>query len=425
MISGGRSLRADRTINRQHTPDMDQRNLRTRRRVLLLTQNLGVWGAQRQLVELAKGLDRKLFDVRVGTLTLGGPLTAELEERGIPIVDFERRWRWDLSPIWRLVRYAREQAIDILHSFMFLPNFYSRFAGRLAATPVVISSLRATGHEIDGWPRYFLDIATCFLCDTMIANSSAGAMHYTRHGGLRSRIVVIPNGFNPTRTAVPVDTRALTERHTLGRFAHRIGMVGALAPRKDQALLIRAFQRIVQTRPCTGLVLAGDGTRRAQLESLVQSLGLADRVVFLGTVNPQALYPLLDVYVQASALGEGISNSLLEAMAHGLPTVATDVGGNAEVVVDGITGHLVPPADPNRLAAVLLDLVSDRQRRQRMGQAGRERVLTTFSIDAMVAATQNVYERLLAGVLRAAQLKIAAAPAHSEETPSACSSSAS
>src|SRR5438046_7871634 len=107
MISGGRSLRADRTIGRPYTPDMDQRNLRTRRRVLLLTQNLGVWGAQRQLVELAKGLDRKLFDVRVGTLTLGGPLTAELEEGGIPIVDFEGRWRWDLSAIWLLLRYAR------------------------------------------------------------------------------------------------------------------------------------------------------------------------------------------------------------------------------------------------------------------------------------------------------------------------------
>src|SRR5437870_10214899 len=136
MKTDGRALHADRTM--QYTADMDQPSIRTRRRVLLLTQNLGVWGAQRQLVELAKGLDRKLFDVRVGTLTLGGPLTAELEERGIPIVDFERRWRWDLSPIWRIARYAREQAIDILHSFMFLPNFYSRFAGRLAATPVVI-----------------------------------------------------------------------------------------------------------------------------------------------------------------------------------------------------------------------------------------------------------------------------------------------
>ena len=109
--------------------------------MLLLTQNLGVWGAQRQLVELAKALDRKRYDVRVGTLTLGGPLRADLEEQGIPIVNFERRWRWDLSPTWRLARYAREQAIDILHSFMFLPNFYCRFAGRLAATPVVISGL--------------------------------------------------------------------------------------------------------------------------------------------------------------------------------------------------------------------------------------------------------------------------------------------
>src|SRR5437016_9069347 len=87
MISRGRRPRTDRTINRQHTPDMDQRKLRTRRLVLLLTQNLGVWGAQRQLVELAKGLDRKRYDVRVGTLTLGGPPTAELEEQDIPIVD--------------------------------------------------------------------------------------------------------------------------------------------------------------------------------------------------------------------------------------------------------------------------------------------------------------------------------------------------
>ena len=404
---------------------MDQRSLRTRRRVLLLTQNLGVWGAQRQLVELAKGLDRKRYDVRVGTLTLGGPLTAELEEEGIPIVDFERRWRWDLSPIWRLARYAREQAIDILHSFMFLPNFYSRFAGRIAATPVVISSLRASGHEIDGWPRYLLDIATCFLCDAMIANSAAGARHYEHHGGLRSRIVLIRNGCNLTRTAVAADGRALAEQYGLGRFAHRIGMVGAFEPRKDQALLVRSLKRIVQARPGTGLVLAGDGAQRPQLESLVHSLGLGPCVAFLGTVRPEALYPLLDVYVQASAFGEGISNSLLEAMAQGLPAVATDVGGNREVVVDGVTGHLVPAADPDRLTAVLLELLSDSAQRQRMGQAGRECILTTFRIDTMVTATQNVYERLLARVLTSGRLQSTAALAHSEEPTVACSNSAS
>jgi len=202
-------------------------------------------------------------------------------------------------------------------------------------------------------------------------------------------------------------------------------MVGAFEPRKDQALLVRSLKRIVQARPGTGLVLAGDGAQRPQLESLVHSLGLGPCVAFLGTVRPEALYPLLDVYVQASALGEGISNSLLEAMAQGLPVVATDVGGNREVVVDGVTGYLTSPGDPDRLAAVLLDLLSDPERRQRMGQAGRERVLTTFSIDAMVTATQNAYERLLAGGRAGARLESAVARAHSEETTSACSSSAS
>ena len=170
---------------------------------------------------------------------------------------------------------------------------------------------------------------------------------------------------------------------------------------------------------------AGDGAQQAQLESLVHSLGLGPCVVFLGTVRPRALYPLLDVYVQASALGEGISNSLLEAMAQGLPVVATDVGGNREVVIDGVTGRLVPAADPDRLTAVLLDLLSDSEQRQRMGRAGRERILTTFRVDTMVTATQNVYEHLFARALTSGRLQSPAARAHSEEPTPACSSSAS
>ena len=148
-------------------------------------------------------------------------------------------------------------------------------------------------------------------------------------------------------------------------------------------------------------------------------------MVFLGMVRPEALYPHLDVYVQASALGEGISNSVLEAMAHALPVVATDVGGNREVVVDGVTGRLVSSADPDRLAAVLLDLLSDPERRHCMGRAGRERILTTFRIDAMVTATHNVYERLLARALTSGRLENTAALAHSEEPTPACSSPAS
>ena len=364
------------------------------RRVLLLTQDLEVWGAQRQLVELAKGLWQKGYDVRVGTLETGGPLTSELNEFGISVEDFSRRWRWDASPISRLATYLRSNAIDIVHSFMFLPNFYTRFAGRLAGTPAVVSSLRSTG--IEGWPRYALDVGTCFMCDVLIANSAAGRDHYVSRGGLRNRIVVVRNGL--AESSARSAAQALDARATLGcgSFGILIGMVAAMEFRKDQALLVRAMQSVVRDKPQAGLVLAGDGSTRCKVEQLVRTLGLESHVTFLGTVRQaQLLYPLLDVYVQASFGEEGTSNSILEAMAHGLPVIATDVGGNREVVVDGRTGILVRKGDVQGLSQAILDLLDHPERRVAMGRAGQERFRTEFSLDVMVSATERVYDRVL------------------------------
>ncbi len=365
-----------------------------RRRILLLSQDLDIWGAQRQIVELAKGLARHHHDVRLGALAADGPLRAELIEHGIPVESFARRWRWDLSPIARLASYLRSQRIEVVHAFMFLPNFYSRLAGRWAGTPAVISSLRSTG--IEGWPRYAADVATCFLCDAMIANSAAGRDHYLRRGGLRSRMAVVRNGWAPRR-AVPEPAAAARRRDWgLQRFRQLIGMVGALEWRKDQRRLIEAMVEISRSAPDTGLVLAGDGSRRRPLGDLAQSLGLGDRVVFLGTLaNPDPLYDLLDVYVQASFEGEGISNSILEAMAHARPVIATDVGGNREVVADQRTGILIPPGDAAALAGGVLALLADDARRQRMGRAGAARVQQEFGLETMIEATESIYDAVL------------------------------
>ncbi len=360
--------------------------------MLLLTQDLNVWGAQRQIIELAKGLDPRRYDVRLGALEPDGPLRSEVEALAIPLVTFPRRWRWDLSPITRLARYLREEAIDIVHSFLFLPNFYARFAGKLARTPAIVSSLRSTG--IEGWPRYAMDVATCFMCDVMIANSAAGRDHYVRRGGLASRIVVVRNGLSLRPDQETNATNALPE--TVKRFEHLVGMIGALEWRKDQQLLIRSLVPVLQSKPRTGLVLAGDGANRPDLERLVVSLGLASHVVFLGTVScPRLLYPLLDVYVQASLDGEGVSNSILEAMAHSRPVIATDVGGNGEVVEHGRTGLIVPAGDATALAKALLSLLSDSEQRERMGRFGLERVRTVFSLEAMITATCSVYGGIL------------------------------
>ncbi|MBI3784919.1 MAG: glycosyltransferase [Deltaproteobacteria bacterium] len=372
-----------------------------RRRLLLLSYDLDVWGAQRQLVELAKGLDPNRYDVRVGTLVPNGPLATELAAARIPVVELERTWRWDLSPLFRLRRYLKSERIDIVHSFLFLPNFYARFAGRLAGTAAVISSLRAVG--IEGWPRFVGDVATCVLCDAMIANSAAGAAHYVAHGGLRSRVVVVRNGFPQLPAADAGAVRQAAREWNLDRFGCRIGMIAALEPRKDQALLVRAFAKVLPFFPDTGLVLAGDGVRRPQIEQRIESLGIAANVVLLGKIQtPHLLHELLDIYVQASASGEGISNSILEAMSHACPVVATDVGGNPEVVLDERTGYIVPAGDVDALADRLRRLLDDADLRRRVGYEGKQRVQTTFSVEQLVAATCEIYDRVLsAAPLRA------------------------
>ena len=365
-------------------------------RLLLFTQDFELCGAQRQLVELAGGLDRARYDVRVCSLVEGGPLAADVSRLGSHIVRFPRRWRWDMTPVLRLASYLRRERIDIVHAFLFLPNFYSRLAGRLAGTPAIISSLRGEG--IEGKGRYVLDVRTCFMCHVLIANSDAGRAHYVGQGGPPDKIQVIRNGINQSRFLPANDLGPHPEPLDFSRFDVVIGMVAAMEERKDHDLLLQAFQALAQARPQlrVGLVLIGDGARRDDLEQQVRTLDLTSRVLFTGRVRcPEHVYPRFDLYAHASKTTEGVSNSILEAMSCALPVVATDVGGNREVVVDGQTGAITPAGDVASFTQALCNLLDHPERRQKMGQAGQDRVHTVFSLEAMVQSTQQVYERLL------------------------------
>jgi glycosyltransferase involved in cell wall biosynthesis len=174
-----------------------------------------------------------------------------------------------------------------------------------------------------------------------------------------------------------------------------VGSVGRFRPQKGYADLLVAMKQVKENAPTARLLLVGDAELQADLEAKAMSLGLDEVVTFAGvrTDVPEIL-TALDVFVLAS-LWEGMPNAILEAMAAGLPVVATAVGGTPEVVVDGVTGLLVPPRDPTALAQAITRLLDDPDLRQRMGRAGRERVLQHFSVEQMVKRTQTLYEQLL------------------------------
>jgi sugar transferase (PEP-CTERM/EpsH1 system associated) len=210
------------------------------------------------------------------------------------------------------------------------------------------------------------------------------------------KVSTIPNGVDLTRFG---PGRQPDARRALGLPAEGIvvGTVGRLDPVKDQAGLVRAFATLMPAYPDALLVLAGDGPCRGELARLVTDLGADGRVRLLGECRDvaQAL-AAMDLFVLPS-LAEGMSNTILEAMAVGLPVVATRVGGNRELVDEGETGRLVPPRDPRALADAVAGYLDDAHVRVLHGKASRRRASETFALERMYRAHESLYGRLLAG----------------------------
>ena len=216
-----------------------------------------------------------------------------------------------------------------------------------------------------------------------------------------SRVICIPNGIDVTAFATAADVKGA--RPLLGSFALPgtvlIGTVGRLDPVKDQAGLIAAFYNLCgalpQERERLRLVLVGEGPQRPALESLIAHTGLLAQIRLVGNrTDVAALLAEFDVFA-LSSIAEGMPGVVLEAMAAGLPVVATAVGGVGEVVVAGVTGTLVPASDPEALAAALANYVLDDKLRAQHGNAGREHVVAQFSLQTMLSAYAAVYDGLL------------------------------
>jgi len=361
-------------------------------RVLHLITELYVGGAEKALARLLTYLDRDRFAPTVVCLYGGdGPVADEIRALDIPVVDLgmTAKWRWDA--LWRLYCLLRQERPTILHTWMFHANIPGRVLGRLAGVPIVISGERTMGME-SRW-RYWLNRVTASLADRVTCVSQQVADFAVNHVGIPSeKIVIIPNGIQLPDFECLFDTvQARSELRLPGNHV-LVGTVARLDPVKRLDILLHALRSL----PDVYAVIIGDGPERARLTALSEGLGLANRVYFPG--HQGDVWPwlaALDVFALSSDW-EGMSNALLEAMAAGLPVVATEVGGTPDVVVDGTTGLLVPRRDPAALAEAVASLVNDADTRCRMGRAGQERVLQHFSIERTVERTQSLYEQLLA-----------------------------
>jgi glycosyltransferase involved in cell wall biosynthesis len=362
--------------------------------VLMLGDTLNIGGTEGQFVEIACRLTRQRWDPRVSCLRAVGPLRARLEAAGVSPWSSGRgslRSLRGLAAIAGLARYLRRERVALVHTFDFYSNVLGVLAARLARTPRVIASQRDLGNLRPPVQRR-IQRGLLRLADRVLVNSEAVAERVRIRAGVpASRVSVVPNG---------VDVARFTPAsHPEGRSAASPVTVGTLSNlRAEKGLddLIRAAGLVRERAPDVRFAIWGEGPLRPQLDRLIQELGLGGAVRLAGpTSEPDRALRELELFVLTSR-SEACSNAVLEAMATGLPVVATRVGGNPELVRDENTGLLTPPGDPAALAKALLRLLEDGARAREMGRRARARVCAEFGLDRLVQRIEDLYERTLA-----------------------------
>lgn len=361
---------------------------------------LNIGGAEKVLTHFLGTLDRSEYDPVVICLYGGNSSIAdEIRLLNIPVYDLQMTSKWRLDVIWRLYRLLRNLKPVILHSSLFHANVLGRIVGRLAGVPIIISCRQNI--SIGGQWRELLNRYTVTLDDAVIAVCELARITEIEQTNISpDRVVTIYNAIDITHLAIEQATarQQIRQEFQIAEDTFLMGTVCRFHPQKGLAHWVDAFaliQQRLEDPAKVHLILVGDGELRLQLEEKVRSLGLTESVTFTGfrTDIPQIL-AAFDLFVLPS-LWEGLSVVVLEAMASGLPVVATSVGGTPELVIDGETGLLVPPNDSSALSTAILALVQDEFLRNEMGRRGVEQVRQKFSAQTAVQATTALYKRLL------------------------------
>ena len=362
-------------------------------KVLHLVKSRGVGGAEQHLLTLLPALRARGVDARLLSLDAGGDsarLHAALDVAAVPWTRVE--CGPDVSPRLArdVVRAVRRERPDLLHTHMVHADVYGSVAAHALRLPFVSSR-----HNDDRYllgPFRFVDRAFMHGARRLIAISDAVREFLARAGLPRDRLLTIRYGLDEPPRAPSERT---PESFGIRADAPLVLAVGRLIAQKDHATLLRAFAGVRRRVPEARLAILGWGPLEAETRALAARLGLADAVTIAGRIEPSAWLARADVFAHTSRW-EGFGIVLLEAMLSRLAVVATSVSAVPEIVADGETGVLAAPGDVDAIAAALVSLLGDADRRRALGEAGYGRARAQFSVARMADATLDVYRDAVA-----------------------------
>ena len=371
-------------------------------RLLKIVPTLRYGGTEQQFMTLSASLDARRFNVELACLRPGGGFAADAVRHGLPVDTYEIgpfRSARTLRLQAKLARDIVRRRIDVVHAYNFYGNVFAVPPARLAGAPVVIASIRDCGPYLTPM-QLRVQRLVCRAATCVAVNAGAVRDWLVADGYDPNRIVVIPNGVDLERFSAPVDAASVRRGLGFEPDAPLVTVVSRVTRLKGIEGFLGAASVIGDRNPRVRFVVAGEpapgeGGYLASLERLASLLGIGDRVVFAGLRRdvPSLLAP--STVAVMPSLNEALSNALLEAMAAGVPTVATRVGGTPEAVTDGENGLLVPPDDVHALAGAVSRLLERPEAAAAMGRAARRTVEQRFSLPVMVAATEQLYIDLL------------------------------
>lgn len=361
-------------------------------RITHFVENMERGGLERAVIDLIAAQREAGHECRLVCLFDRGILADELSASGVSVQICDKRTGAD----FRALRRARDllRGGGVLHTHNAAAHYHAVLASAGLPLQRVVNTRHGMGESNPRSRREWLYRRSMLRTDYAVAVCETARRHLQNNGvSPRSALLSIPNGIRTEgfRAAGDAARARLRDELALASGSRLIGTVGRLEPVKDQANLIRAFRQVRLSVPDAALVLVGDGALRRELEAVARDEGVADATRFLGDRSdvPQLLQGL-DVFA-LSSLSEGYSIALLEACAAQLPIVATDVGGNSEIVRDRRNGMLVPARDADALAAALTELLSSPAYATTMGQAGRQWVTHEGSFRTMASRYEALY----------------------------------
>ena len=372
--------------------------------ILFVVDGLEFGGGERTFLQLIEGLPKERFRIYVST-SRDGIFSKVLNDKGIAVNHLDLSKRVNFENIRELRRLIQTNKIDIIHSQGGRADFYARLNGRPLRPGTKVVSTIATpveGYDVNPLKKiiycFFDRLSERFVDRFIVVSEALRRTMIDGHNVTPDKVIKVYNGIELNEYRPNTSDRSslhIRNEYGIGTTDVIIGAIGRLVWQKGFGYLIKALPEIAKRHPAVKVIFVGDGPYRESLEMLCRQLGVEDKTIFTGYRSDiKEFLSAMDIKVIPS-LAEGFPMVTLEAMAMEKPIVATSIDGITEQITDGVEGILVPPMDPNAIAAAINRIIENKELARSLGSAARKRVEREFTVETMINETEKVYRLLL------------------------------